>query len=73
MDPRDDRISGSSSLEGPCPRCGQPLKAIHTVSQYGRPSVALLECVRCRYTCQTVVTGLWPDAAFPRTHSAPGR
>lgn len=50
----------------PCCRCGRPLKALHTVSQYGRPTVALLECAHCRYTCQAVVTGLWPDEAFPR-------
>jgi len=57
-------------VEGPCPRCGRLLKAIHTVSQYGRPSVALLECARCRYTCQTAIPGLWPDEAFPRTRSS---
>jgi phage FluMu protein Com len=64
-------ILGSKSLEGPCPRCGRQLQAIHTVSQYGRPSVALLECPRCRYVCQTVVTGLWPEEAFPRTPHDP--
>jgi hypothetical protein len=32
-------------------------------------SVALLECARCRYTCQTVVPGLWPEEAFPRMRS----
>ena len=64
MDPTLDRVAS-----GPCPRCGRTLKAIHTVSQYGRPSVALLECAGCRYTCQTVVPGLWPDEAFPRTPS----
>ena len=69
MVPRQGPVPGSSSLEGLCPRCGRPLKAIHTVSQYGRPSVALLECERCRYTCQTVVPGLWPDEAFPRASS----
>ena len=57
----------STSLEGACPRCNEPLRAIHTVSRYGRPTVALLECARCRYTCQAVVPGLWPDEAFPRT------
>ena len=57
-------ILGSSSVEQPCPRCSRPLKAIHTVSQYGQPSVALLQCARCRYVCQTVVTGLWPEEAF---------
>ena len=67
MEPREDRVPGSSYIEGPCPRCGRQLKALHTVSQHGRPSVALLECARCRYTCQAVVPGLWPDEAFPRT------
>ena len=56
----------SNGLESPCPRCGRPLKSIHTVSQYGHPSVALLECARCRYTCQAVIPGLWPEEAFPR-------
>jgi transcription elongation factor Elf1 len=70
MEPRVDRPPGSTSIEGPCPRCGRFLKAMHTVSQYGRPSVALLECAHCRYTCQTVVSGLWPDEAFPRTRSS---
>ena len=70
MEPRDDRFRGSSSVEGPCPRCNRPLKAMHTISQYGRPSVALLECAHCRYTCQTVIHGFWPDEAFPRTHSS---
>jgi hypothetical protein len=59
-----DGILGTKSLEGPCPRCARPLRAIHTVSQYGRPSVALLGCERCRYTCQTVIPGLWPEEAF---------
>lgn len=68
MEPHGDRIS--SSAESPCPRCGRPLKAIHTVSQYGHPSVALLECARCRYTCQAVIAGLWPDQAFPKTPSS---
>ncbi|HEX5530618.1 MAG TPA: hypothetical protein VFZ82_13705 [Methylomirabilota bacterium] len=36
------------------------------MSQYGRPSVALLQCARCRYICQTVIPGLWPEEAFPR-------
>lgn len=70
MEPDGDRFHrflGSGSADGPCPRCGRPLKALHTVSQYGHPSVALLECARCRYTCQTVVPALWPDQAFPRT------
>lgn len=58
---------GASFIEGPCPRCGRALKAIHTVSQFGHPSVALLECAHCRYSCQTVVPGLWPEKAFPRT------
>jgi transcription elongation factor Elf1 len=66
MDTKTRDILGSSSLEQPCPRCGRQLKAIHTVSQYGHPSVALLECARCRYVCQTVVPGLWPEEAFPR-------
>jgi phage FluMu protein Com len=70
MEPDGDRFLGSSSIEGPCPRCSRPLKALHTVSQYGRSSVALLECPRCRYTCQTVVPGLWPDEAFPRIQSS---
>jgi hypothetical protein len=65
MDTRTRDILGSTSLEQPCPRCGRLLKAIHTVSQYGHPSVALLECARCRYVCQTVVPGLWPEEAFP--------
>jgi hypothetical protein len=69
MEPHADRVPGSGSVEGSCPRCSRPLQAIHTVSQYGRPSVALLECARCRYTCQTVVPGLWPDEAFPRNPS----
>ena len=60
-------ILGSSSVEGPCPRCRRLLQAIHTVSQHGRPSVALLECPRCRYTCQAVISGLWPEEAFPRS------
>jgi hypothetical protein len=38
-----NRILESSSLEGACPRCNEPLRAIHTVSRYGRPTVALLE------------------------------
>ena len=67
MDPREHGLLGESSIEGPCPRCGRLLKAIHTVTQYGHPSVALLQCARCRYTCQTVVPGLWPEQAFPRT------
>jgi transcription elongation factor Elf1 len=66
MDLQEHGILGVSSIEGPCPRCGRLLKAIHTVTQYGHPSVALLQCPRCRYTCQTVVTGLWPEEAFPR-------
>ena len=70
MEPREDHEPASSPIEGSCPRCGRPLKAIHTVSQHGRPSVALLECARCRYTCQTVVPGLWPDEAFPRAPSS---
>lgn len=45
---------------------GRPLEAVHTVSQYGRPSVALLQGARCRYTCQVVIPGLWPEEAFPR-------
>ena len=69
MDTKTRDILVSSSLEQPCPRCGRLLKAIHTVTQYGHPSVALLECARCRYVCQTVVPGLWPEEAFPR---APG-
>jgi len=72
MDRRESRAMGASSIEGPCPRCSRVLKAIHTVTQYGHPSVALLECPHCRYTCQTVVPGLWPDEAFPRS-SSPGR
>jgi hypothetical protein len=70
MDTRTRDILGSSSLEQPCPRCGRLLKAMHTVSQYGHPSVALLECARCRYVCQTVVPGLWPEEAF-RHHPGP--
>jgi hypothetical protein len=73
MEPRDDRVyrfPGPNSIEGPCPRCSRTLKAIHTISQYGRPSVALLECAHCRYTCQTVVPGLWPDEAFPRAQAS---
>ena len=66
MDPREHGLLGEGSIEGPCPRCGRLLKAIHTVTQYGHPSVALLQCARCRYTCQTVVPGLWPEQAFPR-------
>jgi transcription elongation factor Elf1 len=58
-----------SSIERPCPRCNRPLEAIHTVSQQGRPSVALLECARCRYTCQAVIPSLWPDEAFPTTRT----
>jgi transcription elongation factor Elf1 len=69
MDPRERGLLGESSIEGPCPRCGRLLKAIHTVTQYGHPSVALLQCARCRYTCQTVVPGLWPEQAFARTAS----
>ena len=69
MESRAHRVLGSESVEGPCPRCGRLLRAIHTVSQYGQPSVALLECARCRYTCQAVISGLWPEEAFPR---APG-
>lgn len=74
MERRDGRamVASPSPIEGPCPRCARPLKAIHTVSQFGRPSVALLECAYCRYTCQTVVPGLWPEEAFPRI-SQPGR
>jgi hypothetical protein len=72
MEPHEHRVPEFGSAEGPCPRCGRRLRAIHTVSQYGRPSVALLECARCRYTCQTVTPGLWPNEAFPRTR-APGR
>lgn len=60
----------STAVEGPCPRCSEPLRPIHTVTRYGRPTVALLECARCRYTCQTVVHALWPDEAFPRTASS---
>ncbi len=60
------RFLGPESVESPCPRCGWQLRAIHRVSQYGHQTVALLECVRCRYTCQTPVPGLWPEAAFPR-------
>ena len=69
MDPHAHSVLGSNSIKAPCPRCGRLLQAIHTVSQYGRPSVALLECARCRYTCQTVVPGLWPEVAFPHTQS----
>jgi hypothetical protein len=69
MEPNSHSLLGPSSVEGPCPRCGRLLRAIHTVTQYGRPSVALLECGRCRYTCQTVIPGLWPDEAFPRAQS----
>ena len=57
---------GSGPVDGSCPRCGRPLRPIHTVSQYGHPTVALLECAYCRYTCQQAVQGMWPDAAFPR-------
>jgi hypothetical protein len=60
----------STAVEGPCPRCSEPLRAVHTVSRYGRPTVALLECARCRYTCQAVVHAMWPDEAFPRTPSS---
>lgn len=67
MDPQEQGLLGASSIEGPCPRCGRLLKAIHTVTQYGHPSVALLQCLRCRYTCQTVIPGLWPEQAFPHT------
>ena len=70
MESRTEPGPTSSGIEGPCPRCSRPLKAIHTVSQQGRPSVALLECARCRYTCQTVIPGLWPDEAFPHTPSS---
>lgn len=66
MDPQEHGLLGVSSIEGPCPRCGRLLKAIHTVTQYGHPSVALLQCPRCRYTCQTVIPGLWPEQALPR-------
>ena len=66
MEPLPDR----DRVEGPCPRCSRPLRALHTVSQLGRPSVALLECARCRYTCQTVVPRLWPDEAFPNPSRA---
>jgi len=69
MEPNSHSLLGPSSVEGPCPRCGRLLRAIHTVTQYDRPSVALLECARCRYTCQTVIPGLWPDEAFPRAQS----
>ena len=69
MDRQEHGLLGVSSIEGPCPRCGRLLKAVHTVTQYGHPSVALLQCPRCRYTCQTVVPGLWPEQAFPH---APG-
>jgi hypothetical protein len=69
MERREYRVSESSSIEGPCPRCSRSLRAIHTISQQGRPRVALLECPRCRYTCQTVVPGLWPEEAFPRNRS----
>lgn len=61
MEPRPRSVLGPKSVEGVCPRCGRPLKPIHTVSQYGHPTVALLECARCRYTCQTVIPGLWPE------------
>ncbi len=70
MEPNGDRVLESSSMETPCPRCDRPLRALHTVSRYGRPTVALLECARCRYTCQAVVSGLWPDEAFPRTQAS---
>jgi transcription elongation factor Elf1 len=70
MDSDGDRTRESSSPEGRCPRCGEMLRAVHTLSRYQSPTVALLECARCRYTCQTVVPGLWPDEAFPRTHSS---
>ena len=66
MNPRPGPVSPLSGIEGPCPRCGRPLKSVHTVSQYGRPSVALMECPHCRYTCQAVIPGLWPEEAFPR-------
>jgi hypothetical protein len=56
-----------SVVEAACPRCARSLRPIHTVSQYGRPTVALLECAHCRYTCQTVVQGMWPEDAFPRS------
>ena len=66
MESHAHSVLDSKSVEGPCPRCGRLLRSIHTVSQYGRPSVALLECTRCRYTCQAVISGLWPEEAFPR-------
>jgi transcription elongation factor Elf1 len=61
------RVLGMSDVGGSCPRCGRSLRPIHTVSQYGRPTVALLECAHCRYTCQTVIQGMWPEDAFPRS------
>ena len=69
MASNSDGFLGPDSIERPCPRCGRSLSAIHTVSQYGRPSLALLECVRCRYSCQAVIPRLWPDEAFPRARS----
>jgi hypothetical protein len=60
------RMLGMNVVEGSCPRCGRSLRPVHTVSQYGRPTVALLECAHCRYTCQTVIEGMWPEEAFPR-------
>jgi len=73
MDLQAHGLLGASSLEGPCPRCGRLLKAIHTVTQYGHPSVALLQCPRCRYTCQTVIPGLWPEQAFLHTPASNAR
>ena len=73
MEPDGDHVLGSTSFEGPCPRCSRPLRALHTVSQYGHPTVTLLECARCRYTCQAVVPGMWPDEAFPRISSSARR
>ena len=66
MEPPVRRFLGPESVEGPCPRCGRLLRAIHTVSQYGHQTVALRECARCRYTCQTVIPGFWPEEAFPQ-------
>ncbi len=43
MEPHVRRSLGLGSLEERCPRCGRLLRAIHTGSQYGRQTVALLE------------------------------
>jgi hypothetical protein len=55
MAPSGERFLEPDLSDGPCPRCGhRELELIYKMTRSGRPTVALLGCVRCRYTYQVV-------------------